>query len=82
MTCEMSLNNVGFSELTLNEMLSVEGGGFWAGVVAGLATVGTVGLAVAAAPATGETSLVAGYWVVTGIVTTGGVVGTIAAFKS
>lgn len=40
MTYAMSLNNVGFAELTQNEMMCVDGGINWGAIGVGLAAVG------------------------------------------
>ncbi len=51
MTYAMSLNNSGFAELSLDEMLFVDGGTWWQVALCGVAVAAGVALVVIAAPA-------------------------------
>lgn len=78
MTYAMNLNNVGFAELTHDEMMCVDGGGWLAGITVAALTVTGVVLAIVAPPAG------AGVLYYTGVAFAGlgGVAGTVGAWNA
>jgi hypothetical protein len=76
-------NDFVFSELSVDQQMHINAGGFWGGVVTGLITVGSLAAAVAFAPAAGAAvGVVAGYYIGTALITVGGIVATGVAFSS